>query len=153
MVISNFLDKNGIDFEVLPHHVAYDAQHVAQALHVSGHKVAKTVLLRVDHRYGYLVAVLPATKRIDFERLSRTLNGCEIELATEDEIADHCPDCEFGVLPPFGSQYAMQTVIDKDLAANSDLIIEGNTHQEALRMKMADFMRLEEPLVISFATT
>lgn len=150
MNIEKFLREHGIEFKVLPHQTAYDAQHVAQALHVPGRKVAKTVLLRANHRYGYLVAVLPATKRIDLEQLSKLLCGCQVELATEAEIAEHCPDCEFGVLPPFGSQYAMQTVVDESLANDNEIVIEGNTHNEAIRLNFNDFMRLEEPLILAF---
>jgi Ala-tRNA(Pro) deacylase len=125
MKIKKFLKQRGVAFQVLPHPTAYDAQHVAQALHVPGREVAKTVLLRANHRYNYLVAVLPATKRIDLEQLSKELCGCEVELASEAEIAEHCPDCEFGVLPPFGSQYAMQTVVDESLAEDEEIVFEG----------------------------
>jgi Ala-tRNA(Pro) deacylase len=124
---------------------------VAQALHVPGREVAKTVLLRANHRYTYMVAVLPATKRIDLKRLSKALCGCEVELATETEIAEHCPDCEFGVLPPFGSQYAMKTVVDESLADDEKIVFEANTHHQAIRMKFDDFLRVEEPLVLSFS--
>ena len=72
---------------------------MAQALHVPGREVAKTVLLR--SRGGpYVVAVLPATKSIDFKKASQALGGAPLELATELEIAEYCPDCEFGALPP-----------------------------------------------------
>jgi Ala-tRNA(Pro) deacylase len=151
MNICKFLEGRGVAFDVLSHPSAYDAQHLAQSLHVPGREVAKTVLLRANHRYGYLVAVLPATKRIDLERLSRQLCGCEVELATEAEIAEHCPDCEFGVLPPFGSQYAMTTVVDESLAGDPEIVFEGNSHEEAIRMKFRDFMRIEEPLILAFA--
>jgi Ala-tRNA(Pro) deacylase len=151
MNVCNFLKDRGVAFEVLPHQPAYDAQHLAQSLHVPGCEVAKTVLLRANHRYGYMVAVLPATRRIDLERLSRQLCGCELELASEAEIAEHCPDCEFGVLPPFGSQYAMTTVVDESLANDPEIVFEGNTHEEAIRMRFRDYMRVEEPLILAFA--
>jgi Ala-tRNA(Pro) deacylase len=150
MKICNFLWEQEVNFKTLPHRPVYDAQHVAQELHVPGAKVAKTVLLRANHGYGYLVAVVPASKRVDLERLSHLLNGCELALATESEIVERCPDCEFGVLPPFGSFYAMQTVMDESLTGNEDIVFEGNTHHEAIRMSVDDFMRLEEPLVLSF---
>ena len=153
MKISNFLHERGIEFKVLPHEVAYDAQHIAQALHVPGRRVAKTVLLRANHRFGYIVAVLPATKRIDFSRLSKQLCGCELELATECEIAEHCPESEFGVLPPFGSQFMMRTVVDKSLAEDPEIVFEGDTHHEAIRMKFDDFVRVEEPLIFGFTET
>jgi Ala-tRNA(Pro) deacylase len=151
MNVCKFLEERGVNFEVLPHQAAYDAQHLAQVLHVPGREFAKTVLLRANHRYGYIVAVLPATRQIDFAKLSRQMCGCEVELASESEIADHCPDCEFGVLPPFGSQYAMRTVVDESLTKDPELVFEGNTHEEAIRMRFQDFVRVEQPLILEFS--
>ena len=46
MNIPDFLRQEKVKFEVIPHGDTYDAQHLAQAVHVSGRLVAKTVLLR-----------------------------------------------------------------------------------------------------------
>ena len=152
MKIAEFLNKQEVDFELIPHRDTYDAQHLAESLHVSGREVAKTVLLRADHGYTYIVAVLPANKTIDFERVSIALGGSQIELATELEIKQHCPDCEMGALPPFGSQYGMKTMADERLTEDDDIYFEGNTHHEAIRMKFADFRRIEQPMVTPFVT-
>jgi Ala-tRNA(Pro) deacylase len=151
MNVCDFLREHNAEFEAIPHRSTVDAQHLAQALHTPGRAVAKTVLLRANHRYGYIVAVLPAHRRLDLEHLSKSLCGCELEIASEAEIAEHCPDCELGVLPPFGSQYAMQTVVDESLAHEDEIVFEGNTHDVAIRMKFAEFKRLEEPLIMPFS--
>ena len=151
MRIEQFLRDKGVEFTVVPHQDTYDAQRMAQALHVPGREVAKTVLLRADSDFAHIVAVLPATKSIDLDRVSEALGGSKVELATEIEIAHHCPDCEMGVLPPFGSQYGMKTIVDTSLAEDEEIFFEGNTHHEAIRMKFADFRRIEQPLVFSFA--
>jgi Ala-tRNA(Pro) deacylase len=120
-------------------------------LHVRGEEVGKTVLLKADHGYAFVVAVLPATRRVDINRLSHALGGSRLEVATETDISQHCPDCELGVLPPFGSQYGMQTVVDASMSHHHDILFEGNTHHEAIRMRFADFRKLEEPLIADFA--
>ena len=94
-------------YDAISHRDTYDAQRLAQTLHVPGQEVAKTVLLRAEGGDTYFVCVLPATKTIDFEKVSAALGGSRVELATEIEIMRHCPDCELGALPPFGSQYGM----------------------------------------------
>jgi Ala-tRNA(Pro) deacylase len=151
MKVQEYLREKDVSFEVMEHEPTYDAQHLAHAVHVHGQEVAKTVLLRADHGYKYVVAVLPATHRIDLRKASELLGGANAELATEMEIAEHCPDCEFGALPPFGWQYAMKTIVDQSLAKDEEIVFEGNTHDEAIRMKYADFHRLAEPLVGAFA--
>lgn len=147
MNLEKFLREQGVPFELLPHRDTYDAQHMAEALHVSGHQVAKTVLLRADSGYAFVVAVLPATRRIHFDRASWALGGARLELGTERELADHCPDCEFGVLPPFGSQYGMRTLVDAELGNSDWIVFEANTHHEAIRMRFEDFQQLETPLI------
>ncbi len=151
MKVTEFLKKRKVDFKLLPHPSTFDAQRLAQTLHVPGRVVAKTVLLRANGGYTYLVAVLPATKSIDFTRASAALGGSKLELATELEIASHCPECEMGVLPPFGSQYAMQTIVDESLTKDQEIVFEGDTHEEAIRMKFDDFRQIEEPLIVDFA--
>lgn len=151
MNVEKFLQEQRVAYDLIPHRDTYDAQHLAQTVHTPGKEVAKTVLLRADGGYAYLVAVLPATKRIDFERLGALLGGSRIELATEVEMYNRCLDCEIGALPPFGSHYAMKTVVDSSLAERKEIVFEGNTHHEAIRMRYDDFYRLEQPIVTSFA--
>ena len=150
MKVAEFLTNRKVDFKILSHPTAFDAQRLAQTLHIPGRVVAKTVLLRANGGYSYIVAVLPATKTIDFARASSALGGSKLELATEADLAAHCPDCETGVLPPFGSQYAMQTIVDESLAKDLEIVFEGNTHDEAIRMKFEDFRQIEEPLIVDF---
>jgi len=150
MNIADFLTREKIKFDVISHPDTYNAQSMAQTLHVSGHHVAKTVLLRADGGEAYVVAVLPASRAIDLELASQLLGGRELELATEKEVADHCRDCEIGALPPFGSQYGMMTMVDAGLDEDEEILFEGNTHHESIRMSFQDFRQIEEPVIGHF---
>lgn len=153
MNVQEFLTSKQVPFTVHSHPEAFDAQHLAQSLHVAGHNVAKTVLVRANHGFQYVVAMLPASRDIDFTRLSEALGGAEVFLASELEIAERCPDCEFGVLPPFGSQYNLKTVAEVELTADERIYFAGNNHHEAISMSFQDFRNLEQPLVAPFATS
>jgi Ala-tRNA(Pro) deacylase len=148
MNIVQFLKERNTPYELIPHRDTYDSQRMAAAIHVSGREVAKTVLLRAGG--GYVVAVLPANQSIDLVRVARALDVRSAELATEIEIAEHCPDCEMGALPPFGSKYGMETLLEDSLLEVDEIVFEGNSHHESIRMKSADFRQLEDPLVGSF---
>ncbi len=151
MNTAEFLKQRNVWYEVLPHFETYTAQEMAQELHVPGRQVAKTVLLRAEGTGDYVVAVLPADMQIDFSKMAEVL-GCDVSLASESEIATHCSDCETGVLPPFGSQYGMKTMVDECLADLDVIVFEGNTHHEAVKMRFEDYMTLESPRLASFAT-
>ena len=151
MNTQQFLQQHRAGFEVVSHAEAFDASHVAQATGTPGREVAKAVLLRVNHGYRYIVAVLPSTHRIDLEAVSRMLGGAQVQLATEAEVGQRCPDCEFGVLSPFGSRYGAETIVDKSLAEDEEIVFEGNTHHEAIRMRYVDYCKIENPSVAEFA--
>jgi Ala-tRNA(Pro) deacylase len=149
MDITQLLAVQQCWYEHIPHDPTYSAQRLAHELHVSGREVAKTVLLRagMNGRHEFIVAVVPANKNVDFERVARIVGAVDVQLATELEISAQCPDCDFGVLPPFGSQYGMKTLVDSSLAEDEEVWFEGNTHKDAIRMKFDDYRRLEGPLV------
>ncbi len=151
MTMKHYLQKRQVPFEAIEHAPAFGSQHLAETLHTPGREVAKTVLLRADHEYSYIVAVLPATHRIDFEALSQFLGGTNLELATEVEIAERCPDCEFGVLPPFGTHYGAKTIVDESLKRDEFITFDSDSHHEAIRMKYSDYYEFEHPLVARFA--
>ena len=75
MKLQDYLTQHQVSFEVVPHPDTFDAQHLAQAVHVPGRNVAKGVLLRVNHPYRYVLAVLPATHRVDLDELPRNSTG------------------------------------------------------------------------------
>jgi len=151
MTTQDYLKKRNVSFHVHDHEPAYDASHLAQTLHVQGRKFAKTVLLRADHGYSYLVAVLPATHRVDLSRVSQLLGGSDVRLACEEDVARHCPNCERGVLPPFGSHFDTTTIIDRSLCGCDEIVFEGDTHTRAIRMQFRDYYNLEHPLIADIA--
>ena len=92
--IREYLDSHDVKYLVISHSLAYTAQGVAALAHVSGKKLAKTVILKID---GVLaMAVVPASAHVDLDRL-RVLTGCNaVEIAAEQEFQNAFPDCELG---------------------------------------------------------
>jgi Ala-tRNA(Pro) deacylase len=149
MNVQQFLNQRHVAFETLDHRPTYNAQRLAQVVHVPGNEVAKAVLLQADD--GYVLAVLPATRSVDLERAREAAGARTVELATEPECAECFPDCELGALPPFGSRYGLKTLVDRSLLEDEQIVFEGNTHHEAIRMKLRDYMELEKPLLADFS--
>jgi Ala-tRNA(Pro) deacylase len=148
MNVAGHLTRQGIPFDRIDHRPAYTAKGLSKVLNVPEQIVAKTVLIRADHGFRHFVVVLPADRQVDLNQLSQALGGASVELADEKALGQQCPDCEFGVLPPFGSLYGMLTIVDASLADDEFIVFEGNTHQEAIRTRFADYRRIENPLVI-----
>jgi Ala-tRNA(Pro) deacylase len=150
MRVDELLTRNHVPFERLTHPTAYTAGSVAQALHVPGREMAKTVLLRTTR--GYALAVLPATHRVDLDCLQRDLGETQqVEMASEDEMDQLFPDCERGAMTPFGSLYKIPTVVDEELTRDDSIVFEAQCHDEAIRMKYRDYESMEHPRIGHFA--
>ena len=143
--LRNFLDSHNVKYLVMSHSLAYTAQGVAAQVHVSGKKLAKTVIVKID---GVLaMAVIPASFHVDLERL-RVLTGAQtVGIASEPEFKDAFPDCETGAMPPFGNLYDMPVYADSSLAENEEITFTGGTHRELVRMDWKDMARLVNPMV------
>src|SRR5262249_43166097 len=91
------LDRRGIAYQELHHPDAFTAQEVAQREHCSGHRVAKVVGVVADGRP--VEVVLPASRRVDLERVRDLLGAKEARLASEEELGRCFTDCELGAIP------------------------------------------------------
>lgn len=143
MRVSQFLSDHRISFETIVHPPAYTAQKRAHFLHVSGKQVAKTLLLAGPE--DYFLAVLPATHQVDTKALEKVFKG-PVRLADSSEVATVFRDCEWGVVPPFGTLYGLPTVIDESLDPDAVLVFEGHSHAEAIRLLCRDYEMLEHPV-------
>ena len=126
MYIVDFLQSRGIGFETLLHRPAFSATRRARNMHVTGREVAKPVLVKCGEEF--VLAVLPATSRIDLSRLAAALDvePEQVRLAADGEIATIFRDCEPGTIPPFGRLYGLKTVIDFGLTGRRP----GGLHRE-----------------------
>ncbi|HEX4786650.1 MAG TPA: YbaK/EbsC family protein [Candidatus Sulfotelmatobacter sp.] len=143
--LRKFLDSQHIKYLVISHSLAYTAQGVAALTHVSGKKLAKTVIVKID---GVLaMAVVPAALHVDLDRLKHLTGAQVVELATEREFKDAFPDCETGAMPPFGNLYDMAVYADASLAENDEIAFSAGSHREMVRMNWGDMVRLVNPLI------
>lgn len=147
--IREYLNSQGVPFERLPHPPAFSAQEVAHSLHVSGKKLAKTVVLDAD---GCLVmAVLPGSHRLDLARLRELMGARRLEMLPESELARLFPDCELGAIPPLGRLYGIEVWMDDAIAQFTEVVFTAGTHVDAVRMTYPDFRRLVSPRVGRFS--
>lgn len=143
--LRTFLDSHNIRYRVISHSLAYTAQGVAALAHVSGKRLAKTVIVKID---GVLaMAVIPASFHVDLDRLRRFTGAQTVEIASELEFKDAFPDCETGAMPPFGNLYDMAVYADESLAEQEEITFSASTHRELVRMRWVDMVQLVNPTV------
>ena len=148
--ISDYLDSHHISYQSFRHPPAYTAQGIAQAQHISGKKLAKVVMVVSDNNQ-MVMTVVPASHRVDLNKLGRLLKTRWIRLATEEEFADYFPECELGAMPPLGNIYHLDVWVDEKLGLQPKISFNAGTHAETIQMSFADFERLVKPNTGSFA--
>ena len=97
------------------------------------------------------IAVIPAHRRLDLAHFADAVGAQRARLADESEFTDLFRDCEPGAEPPFGRLYKLPVLLDAAFPASEPLVVRGGTHEETLELAYADFLRLEEPLVVSIS--
>jgi Ala-tRNA(Pro) deacylase len=140
-----FLDSHRVKYVSIRHSPAYTAQEVAASAHVRGKELAKTVIVLIDDKLA--MAVLPASRKVDVDRLSEMCGGAAVRIATEEDFRTAFPECEVGAMPPFGNLYGMDVYVDQPLADDVEISFNGGTHSELIRLEYRDFARLVQPKV------
>ena len=148
--LKEYLDSNDVKYVSVSHSKAYTAQEIAASAHIPGKELAKTVMIKID---GHLaMAVLPASYKVDFALLQKTLNADRVRLAYEQEFKDRCPDCEVGAMPPFGNLYNLDVYVAQSLTEDEEIAFNAGTHTELIKMKYKDFERIVSPKILMFST-
>jgi Ala-tRNA(Pro) deacylase len=144
-----FLEKDGTPYTVHVHPSAYTASEVAQAAHVPGRQMLKSVILKADDEL--VMAVLSANETANLDVL-RNVIGCGVlRLASEEKFRDAFPTCKVGAMPPFGNVFGLPTYCESTLSANREIEFNAGTHEETVRMAFDDYLRLANPRFAHFA--
>lgn len=146
--LSNFLDSNNISYNCYNHKPTYTAQETAETLHVTGHELAKTVILKVDGRL--VMAVLPACEQIDLYRFRQQAGARSVKLAAENDFAHIAPLCDQGSIPPIGNLFGLEVFVSTTLAEDEVISFNAGSHTEDIRMSYIDFERLVQPRLMPF---
>ncbi len=136
--LRQFLDGEGVHYDVVSHPRTTTSSQSAEAAHIPGNRVAKSVV--VHHELGYALAVVPSTHRVELNTLQDLLEK-RLGLATEDEVTTLFDDCEAGAIPPVGAPYGVPVLLDESLGDVSDLYFEAGDHKSLVHVS-ADAFRL-----------
>jgi Ala-tRNA(Pro) deacylase len=137
--VQHYLGYEGVRYDVITHERTPDSNRSARAAHIPGDQLAKCVMLKDSE--GYLMAVLPASHKVDLGAVRRQLNR-KLGLATDRELPDLFQDCEPGALPPLGHAYGIETILDESLIGSPDIYFEAGDHVALVHVTGEDFLRL-----------
>ena len=147
-MLREFLDSHQVKYSIVEHSPAYTAQEIAAISHIPGKEMAKSIIVKIDGKV--VMTVLPASHRINFDRLKQVTDAKTAELASEREFEELFPDCQLGAMPPFGNLYDMDVLVDKSLVDDEEIAFNACNHHELIRMAVKDFLNLVKPRILEF---
>ncbi len=143
--VDEYLKQNHPACEHTAHMRTVAAQRVAAAEHVTGDRMAKTVVVSLD---GELVlAVVAADRKVDLGALALATGATQADLVPETQFASRFEPCEAGAEPPLGL-FGMPIYVDAALAREPWVVMRGGTHEDAIRMRTDEWMDVESVRVV-----
>jgi Ala-tRNA(Pro) deacylase len=137
--IESHLRESHRGYEHHTHRTAMSAQELAAAEHVSGHRVAKPVVVSLDGLLAF--AVVAAADRVSLAALEEA-TGRPTELVPESEFSPRFQPCEAGAEPPL-AMFGVPIFVDESLLKEKKLVMPGGTHEDAIVLDTGEWMRCE----------
>ena len=143
--VTDYLGERGVVFEVVPHRRAFTSLQEARELGVAADEVLKTVAVRT--RGTYVLAVVPASRRLGLRLVRESLDDPDARLASEAELVADFPGYELGALPPLGSLLGVPLLVDPEVLSHETVLFAAGTETESIRVRAGDLFR-DEPLTL-----
>ncbi len=147
--LQQLLDAAGVDYTQIHHRPDFHAAKTALDTFTPPDEFAKTVFVWIDGRPA--MAVLPANKHLAPSKLRKALGAKTVHVANEVDVKALCADCEPGAAPPFGVLYDLPVYASLALAEDEEITFNGGTHDQAVRMRFADWEKLAKPTLMRLA--
>jgi len=149
--VREYLDKNHIEYQLLPHKPSKNSLSSAIQAHISASQVVKAIMLE-DLQGGRLMAILPASHKISLHALNEHF-ARQFHLMKESHIYELFEDCKHGAVPPLAQAYQIDRVYDEFLMDQEALYLEAGDHISLIQLSQAEFRKLMQysvPLRFSY---
>ena len=140
--IKQFLDENNISYQTYNHPETLTSKQAAEYRKVPLKIGAKAILLK--EKKGFVVAVLPADRKLDSKKVKTLLQSKKLRFSTEEEL-EELTGCTKGCLPPFGRFFDLPIIVDKKLFDEEEMAFNAGSLTDSIKMKTADYDKLINP--------
>jgi Ala-tRNA(Pro) deacylase len=137
ITLKEYLADRDVDYDIIEHDYTAASMETAEAAHIPGGQLAKSVMLE-DGDGRYLLTVIPSTSHVDLGKIHRDYD-MHIGLATEGELNEIFNDCDTGAIPPIGNAYGIDVLVDDSLEECSDVYFEAGDHEHLVHLSGSSF--------------
>jgi Ala-tRNA(Pro) deacylase len=147
--VLDYLQGRGVTFQVIPHPAAESPAEEARAIGVDASEVAKTLALVSG--LDMVLAVVPASGRLDTRLIRKAIGDEHARLATEEELRLAFPDFELGTLPPLGLMLEVAMYVDPAIMERETVVFASGRRTQSIRIRTEDLFR-GDPIVVTQLT-
>ena len=140
--LTEHLEQHGSAFELLVHRQASTATDEARALGIDVDDVLKTLAVRTG--IGYVLAVIPASCRLDLQLVREALGDRHARLASEEELARDFAGYQLGALPPLGALLGCVVYMDPEVLNHDLVVFAAGTRTESVRIRARELFTGEQ---------
>jgi Ala-tRNA(Pro) deacylase len=144
--VTDYLVQRGLAFESIPHARAFTSIEEARALGIDADEVVKTIALSTAS--GHVLAVIPASRRLDMRMVRRAVGDNQARLATEDELQLGFAACELGALPPLGSLLHAPTYVDPEIMQHDMVVFATGSQTESAKARAQELFDGEQVTIV-----
>src|SRR3989338_3315925 len=108
---------------------------------------AKAMVMKIDTEF--IMAVLPADRKIDSIKLKAILNTKNLRFASKEELFE-ITTLVPGVIPPFGSVFNLPLIVDKALLEEEYMAFNAGSLEKSIKMKTKEYMDVVTPRMEEF---
>jgi Ala-tRNA(Pro) deacylase len=137
-----WLRRQGAAFSVLRHEPVFTSEQAAAVRGTPLASGAKALILKAGD--GFVLAVLPADRRLEGKKARETLGVKGLRFASREEV-EQLTGLQPGSIPPFGSLFGLKTYCDPALGENASINFNAGDHSVSVQMPYAEFVRIESP--------
>jgi Ala-tRNA(Pro) deacylase len=145
-VVLDYLQGRGVTFQVIPHATAETPMDEAHAIGVDPGEVAKTLALLTND--DLVVAVVPASEKLDSRLIRKAIGDEHARLATEEELRLAFPSFELGTLPPLGLLLEVAMYVDPAVMEQETIVFASGRRTQSIRIRTEDLFR-GDPIVLT----
>ncbi len=142
-----YLDNIKVGYKIVRHRTIYTAYDAAQTMRVKLGEIAKTLVIKADKIY--LLAVLPASQKLDLGKLKKIVKAKKIEIAKEG-VMKKIFKIKPGAITPFGEIYKVPVYVDKAMLRAKKVIAGAGTFEESVVMTAKNFLKATKGIVVNF---
>src|SRR5262245_32046122 len=140
--LGDWLQQCGVAFTGVRHEPVFTSEQAAAVRSTSLASGAKALVVKAGDRF--VLAVLPADRKLDSRKARDALGVKGLRFATKEEV-EQLTGLQPGSIPPFGSLFGLKTYCDPALAQNPSINFNAGDHALSVQMTHAEDVRVEAP--------